>query len=77
MLIEIIPIGESREVFCGPSNFTKVVHMAPNTIYIFTCVHDNFEVELGAFACGTLTLPSTIIIDRLSSGIKAVLSCGV
>ncbi|OUB07822.1 hypothetical protein [Bacillus cereus] len=77
MLIEIIPIGETREVFCGPPNFTKVVHMAPNTIYIFTCVHDNLEVTLGAFACGTLTLPASVVIDRLSSGVKAVLSCGV
>ncbi|PGM97973.1 hypothetical protein [Bacillus cereus] len=76
MLLEIIPLGESREIQCGPANFTRVIDMLPNTLYVFTCIQGNLEIDLGAFLCGN-NIPAVISVERLQPGVKVILTCGV
>ncbi|PGO80908.1 hypothetical protein CN980_02315 [Bacillus cereus] len=73
MLIEIIPLGENREIVCGPPNFTKAIDMTPNSIYVFIC-QDTSDL-LGTFACSSINLASSIAIERTPSGLKVVLNC--
>ncbi|PFK04223.1 hypothetical protein [Bacillus cereus] len=73
MLIEIIPLGESREIVCDPPNFTKAIDMTPNLIYVFIC-QDTGNL-LSAFSCGSINLASSITIGRTPFGLKVVLNC--
>ncbi|SDB83492.1 hypothetical protein [Shouchella lonarensis] len=73
--VEIIPLGGSKEISCGPDNVTQTWNLTPGTTYIYTCLDpNNVETILGAYACGVIG--GAIVIQRVPPGLKAVLKCG-